>query len=137
MPILGKGYSAELEHNKKPTAIILPVSQEAVLGSIVKIDGRASRDPEDGTELTYEWSFAQIPIGSQIQKFDFQKLEEDLSVMSFAPDVIGVYKVQLVVYDKNLLPSEPTLSEVDVRIILVPHHQGIIPDASFIWKYLS
>jgi hypothetical protein len=125
----------ELESNKLPLAVIIPLQQEAVIGSIVKMDGRQSVDPE-GSGLTYSWSFAQIPIGSQVERFGFNNIEEDGSVVGFAPDIVGTYKVRLVVNDGSL-DSEPTEGQVDTRAILVPHHHGLVPDASFIWNYLS
>lgn len=130
-----RGYSFELESNRLPVAVVLPAQQEAVVGSLVKLDGRSSVDPE-GTGLTYTWRFSQIPIGSQVEKFGFSLLEDDGSVVSFAPDIIGTYKIELVVSDGSL-SSEPTTGVVDTRIILVPHHSGYVPDASFIWNYLS
>lgn len=133
---IGKGYSATLEANRPPIALALPLEQEAVVGSIVKIDGRSSSDPE-GSGLTYAWSFSQFPIGSQVDKVGFTNLESDSSVVSFAPDIIGIYKVQLVVSDSNNLTSDPVVVQIDTRIILVPYHQGITPDGSFIWDYLS
>src|SRR5689334_16913925 len=132
---LYKNYSFELESNLVPIAIVLPQEQEAVVGSIVKLDGRSSIDPE-GNGLTYTWSFSQIPIGSRVEKFGFTNLEDDASIVTFAPDITGTYKVQLVVSDGSL-DSDPSEAVVDVRIILVPYHQGFTPDASFIWNYLS
>ena len=132
---LYQGTSFELEGNKVPVAVILPAEQEAVVGSIVKLDGRSSVDPE-GTGLTYNWRFSQIPIGSQVEKFGFTPLEDDSSIVSFAPDIIGSYRVELVVSDGSL-DSDPATSVIDTRIILVPHHTGFVPDAGFIWNYLS
>jgi len=132
---LFKNYSFQLEGNRTPVAVILPAEQEAVIGSIVKLDGRTSVDPER-SGLTYSWSFAQIPIGSQVEKAGFTPIEDDDSVVTFAPDIIGTYKVQLTVSDGSLT-SAPTTSIVDTRVILVPHHTGYVPDASFIWNYLS
>lgn len=118
-----------------PTAILLPEEQEIVVGSLVKLDGHYSTDPAD-LSLTYEWTFTQVPIGSQVGKAGFTNLEADGSIVSFAPDVTGSYTIQLRV-NNGTLWSAPVTSIVDVRIILVPNHQNIIPDASFIWNYLS
>lgn len=130
-----ESYSFSLESNRVPRAVVLPEELEVVVGSIVKLDGRSSVDPE-GNGLTFTWSFAQTPIGSQVEITGFTLLEDDSSIISFAPDVTGTYKVQLVV-DDGSLTSDPALATIDVRVILVPHHQGFIPDASFIWNYLS
>lgn len=130
-----ENFSFTLEGNNVPISVVLPGETEVVVGSIVKLDGRASQDPE-GNGLTYAWAFSQIPIGSQVELAGFTDLESDSSVVSFAPDVIGTYKVRLIVSDGSL-SSDPVESTIDVRVILVPYHQGIIPDASFIWNYLS
>jgi len=130
-----ESFSFTLEGNNAPIAVVLPEELEAVVGSIIKLDGRASQDPE-GAGLTYAWTFSQIPIGSQVELAGFTDLESDSSVVSFAPDIIGTYKVQLVVSDGSL-NSDPVEAIIDVRVIMVPYHRGIIPDASFIWNYLS
>lgn len=122
-------------HNETPLAIILPAEQEVIVGAIVRLDGRASVDTETSA-LTYSWSFTQVPIGSQVERHGFNLLESDSSVVSFTPDITGTYKVQLVVSDGSL-SSIPVTAIVDTRIILVPHHTGFVPDASFIWDYLS
>jgi hypothetical protein len=132
---LFKGYSFELENNRAPVAVLLPAEQEAVVGSIIKLDGRSSTDPEN-SELTYIWSFKQVPVGSQVSRFGFTNLETDGSIVSFAPDLIGPYEVQLVVSDGGL-ESDPAIGHIDVRVILVPHHTGFIPETAFIWNYLS
>lgn len=130
-----KTYGFELEDNRVPVAVILPADQEAVVGAIVKLDGRSSTDPNN-SGLTYQFSFKQVPIGSQVGRFSFTVLEEDGSIVGFAPDIPGPYQVQLVVSDGSL-DSDPVVAHIDVRVILVPHHQGLVPDASFIWSYLS
>jgi len=121
--------------NRAPVAIITPTEQEVVVGSIVKLDGRSSFDP-DNDSITYAWSFKQVPIGSQVEQFGFTNLESDSSIVTFAPDLTGTYQIQLIVSD-GVVESAPTESLVDVRVILVPNHQGLVPDAGFIWDYLS
>lgn len=118
-----------------PVATITPVEQEVVVGALAKLDGRLSVDPH-GLSLTYSWTFTQVPIGSQVESFGFTDLEDDSSIISFAPDLSGIYKIRLVVSNGTQV-SDPAESLVDVRIILVPHHQGFVPDAGFIWSYLS
>jgi hypothetical protein len=130
-----RNYDFQLEANQVPTALILPAEQEAVVGSLVKLDGRASVDPEQ-KGLTFKWRFAQVPIGSQVERFGFSSLEDDDSIVTFAPDVTGPYSIELIVSDGSL-DSDPALATIDVRIILVPYHKGLVPDASFIWNYLS
>lgn len=131
-----RDYGFDLQSSTSiPVAIILPAEQQAVVGSIVKLDGTASFGPP-GKTLSYAWSFTQVPIGSQAMKTGFAALEDDLSIVSFAPDVTGPYFIQLIVSDGSD-DSDPALAQVDVRVLLVPHNEGYIPDASFIWNYLS
>lgn len=118
-----------------PVANIAPAEQEVVVGAVARLDGRLSFD-RTGLDLTYSWAFTQVPIGSQVATFGFTDLEEDSSVVSFAPDISGTYRVQLIV-SSSAGASPPIESIVDVRIILVPYHQGLVPDAGFIWNYLS
>ena len=130
-----RGYSFDLSKTHPPTAVVYPLEYEAVVGAIVKLDGRASTDPQN-YDLTYQWSFTQVPIGSQVESDGFTDLEDDSSVVTFAPDVTGHYQISLVV-NNGYLDSTPALAEIDVRFILVANHKGLIPDASFIWRYLS
>ncbi len=118
-----------------PVATITPAEQEVVVGAIAKLDGRLSFDPNN-LALTYSWTFTQVPIGSQVGAFGLTELEDDASVVSFAPDLSGTYRIRLVV-SNGTDTSRPAESIIDVRIILVPHHQGFVPDASFIWNFLS
>lgn len=126
---LGYSLSASL------VAKIIPDEQEAVIGSTVKLDGRQSTST--GNPITdYNWYFTQVPIGSQVGSSSFVVIEEDGSVVSFAPDITGVYKINLVITD-GVSVSEIATAVVEIRVILVPNHQGLVPDASFIWNYLS
>jgi hypothetical protein len=117
------------------TAIIVPNDQEVVVGSIVKLDGRSSFS-QNGDITAWSWAFTQVPIGSQVASSGFTNLDEDGSVVSFNPDTTGTYKISLMVSDGTFV-SYPTEAIVEVRVIIVPYHQGFIPDASFIWNYLS
>ncbi len=109
-----------------------------VIGSVVRLDGRASSDP-DQLPLTYAWRFVSVPIGSQVRGEGFRALELDTSgsaaVVSFSPDVVGEYVVGLVV-SNGVFSSPETISTVRIRAILVPHGRGIIPDGKFIWSYV-
>lgn len=134
-----EGYTFAVEDNSGPVAIITPADQKNVVGALVKMDGRASFDRDtnpNGGVLTYSWAFSQIPIGSQVELEGFQSLETDNSVISFAPDIPGIYEVDLTVSDGSLT-SSPTTGRSDVQVIIVPNNQGLIPDAGFIWNYLS
>lgn len=130
-PLGGGSFTSDL------VAKVVPEDQEAVVGSIVKVDGRGSTSSGTaGPITTWYWGFSQIPIGSQVASTGFTNIEEDGSVIGFAPDITGVYKIVLFVSDGTNF-SDPVEAVVEVRVIIVPHHQGIVPDASFIWNYLS
>ena len=118
-----------------PVAIVAPTDQDAVVGSVVRLDGRSSFSPA-GLGLTYSWSFKQAPIGSQVSADGFKDLEEDSSVVSFAPDIIGLYVVELVVNDGSF-DSLPVDSSVNTKVVLVPQNLGIVPDVSWVWNFLS
>jgi hypothetical protein len=118
-----------------PVAIVAPEAQDVVVGAVVRLDGRASFSPT-GLTLTYAWEFKQVPIGSQVLVDGFKDLESDSSAVSFAPDVTGLYIIQLVVSDGSF-DSKPAVSEVNTKIILVPQNLGIVPDASWVWNFLS
>jgi hypothetical protein len=118
-----------------PVAIVAPASQDTVVGAVVRVDGRSSFSPV-GSDLVYTWTFAQVPIGSQVAVTGFKSLEDDDSVVSFAPDIIGLYVVQLVVSDGSF-DSEPAQSDVNTKVVLVPQNLGIVPDTSWVWNMLS
>lgn len=116
-------------------AIINPNHQKSVIGSVITLDGRASTTAS-GPPLAYFWAFKEYPIGSQVDKYLFSSSELDDSIVNFSPDVPGFYQIELIVGDNNAL-SPPGYSEALITILMVPHNQGLVPDASFIWRYLG
>lgn len=132
------GYTFDVEANTGPRAIITPSTQNSVLGAVVKMDGRASFDTADTPTgiLNYTWSFARVPIGSQVEQEGFNLLDPDGAVVSFVPDIPGFYEIQLIV-DDGSITSDPFIASSDVAILQAPNNRGLIPDASFIWNYLS
>lgn len=116
-----------------PVAEAFPTPTAAVVGSVIQVDGR--RSSGEGS-LTYRWRFLDpLPIGSRVAEEGFRVLELDGSVVSFSPDVAGEYRVGLVVGDGFTESPEVTVS-VPVKVILVPHGRGVVPDGKFIWQYL-
>jgi hypothetical protein len=133
-----KSYLFDVEDNTGPRAIITPDDQRSVLGAVVRLDGRASFDTSTTPSgvLNYHWRFSRVPIGSQVELEGFTFSESDNSAVIFAPDITGIYEVELVV-DDGSISSSPFIASVDVNRIAVPNNLGIIPDAGFIWNYLS
>lgn len=122
--------------SNKPVAVLLPKDSRSVVNSLVKLDGSHSYDP-DGFSLTYSWSFSEVPIGSGVGLHGFTQVNPgDNSIVRFAPDVPGHYRVSLTV-SNGTYTSDPTYTEIDIVLIEVPHGDGFVPDASFIWNYLS
>lgn len=70
--------------------------QTAGVGDQVSLDGSGSYDP-DGDELTYSWSFSLRPSNSGLGDGDIAGA--DTAYAGFTPDVVGAYKVELVVSD--------------------------------------
>lgn len=136
--IIIQGYVFDVEDNTGPRAVITPAQQESVIGAIVKVDGRASFDTAVNPSgvINYHWSFARVPIGSQAEHEGFTPLDPDSSVVTFSPDVTGFYEIQLIV-DDGSIDSPPFIAGADISVIVVPNNKGIIPDASFMWQYLS
>lgn len=133
-----QGYTFDIEDNTGPRAVITPAQQESVIGAVVKMDGRASFDTATNPSgiLNYHWSFSRVPIGSQVEQEGFISLDPDSTVVTFSPDVTGFYEVQLIV-DDGSIDSPPFIGGVDISVIVVPNNKGIVPDASFMWKYLA
>lgn len=128
------GYTTSPE-NQRPVAELAFTEIEGLLGSIIQLDGRNSRDPE-AQPLTFSWSFTQVPIGSALTSDSFKDLRPESTAVSFIPDVLGVYVVQLVVNDGDL-DSEPATTTVRVKRSRVPCGEGIVPEADFLWSHVS
>jgi RHS repeat-associated protein len=75
--------------------------RNALANALVTFDGSASRDPNSGTTLTYNWSLASVPAGSTAT------LTSPTTVApTFTPIVTGDYLVRLVVND-GVVDSAP------------------------------
>jgi len=106
-----------------------------LVGSIIQLDGRKSYDP-DGETVTHHWKFTQVPIGSEVEGAGFKDIRPNSTAVSFVPDKTGVYVVQLIVNDGEL-DSDPITCTVNIQISRVPCGENIIPDAHFLWSYIS
>ena len=91
--------------------------------SSVKLDGRASSDP-DGDTLRYRWRFVSRPAGSALTNDDI--LNSDDAQASFTAEVEGVWQVQLTVRD-NSLGDTVVLPEIILKSL---HDDDPIDDLS-------
>ena len=121
--------------NQKPVAILATNKIDTILGSIIQIDGRQSYDPEK-QPITFKWSFTQVPLGSVVETAGFKAIRPNYTAVSFIPDKTGYYVVQLVVNDGEL-DSSPVTATVNIQLTRVPVGENIIPDAQFLWSYIS
>jgi hypothetical protein len=123
-----------LPEKKFPSAQVVASPQFGVIGSVVKLDGRLSSDP-DGLPLTYVWEFVSVPIGSKVKGEGFRLLDVDGDIVSFSPDIVGEYVVGLKV-SNGMFESSQVLTSISIRALLVPHGRGLVPDGKFIWSYI-
>jgi len=121
--------------NLPPVADLAFTNIDALIGSIIQLDGRKSRDPE-GNSLQFKWRFLQVPAGSGLTDTSFRSIRPSGAAVSFIPDILGLYVVELVVNDGEL-DSEPKTCYVNVKLSQVPIGEGLVPDAQFLWQYIS
>ncbi|WP_245754432.1 RHS repeat-associated core domain-containing protein, partial [Candidatus Accumulibacter aalborgensis] len=89
--------------NQAPFANAGP-DQSVPLGSVIRLDGSASRDPE-GATLGYAWSLTARPAGSHAVLTG-----ADSANPTFSADFPGQYRVQLIVNDGQLSSALATVS---------------------------
>lgn len=96
--------------NQVPEADIV-AQATGVVGDLISFNGRGSSDP-DGDPITYGWSLAQVPTGSQATLFGTTARSSSLQ-----PDLAGDYVVALVVNDGDLdsLPAQATVSVITAQ----------------------
>jgi len=121
--------------NQAPVAMVSPIQHSAVIGSIVKFDARSSYDPE-GADLTYAWTFLEVPIGSEANNDSFEDLDDDGGAVAFTPDIVGMYRLQVVVNDGQF-DSVPAETSVLVSAALMPTCTDVTPDARFLLRTIS
>lgn len=128
----------------QPTARIAQQRYDAVLGSIIQLDARKSTVP-DHSPLSWEWRFVQVPIGSGlfpdvgvVNPASMTDLRPDLrSAVSFIPDKLGLYLVELVVKNGGT-GSDPVTAEVHVGLTRQYHGEPHSPpDVHFLWNFIS
>jgi hypothetical protein len=121
--------------NLPPVAVLAVQKIEALIGSIIQLDGRSSYDPERKS-LAFLWKFVSVPLGSKVTDSGFKSIRPKGSAVSFIPDIIGQYVVSLTVSDGEL-ESEPVSVVANIQLSRVPVGENIIPDAQFLWNYIS
>ncbi len=92
--------------NVKPVANA-GLSQSAFVGTTVTLNGSGSFDA-NGDPLTYQWSLASVPQGSQSVI-----ASPTSAITTFVPDLPGLYVAQLVVND-GFINSDPSTVQVQV-----------------------
>lgn len=128
-----KFYSAELGS--------VAVDDNAVSGDVLLVNGMAFTVVATGVDGTgYYVQFAASVVADDLVNATFKLLRQralsnaDTSHPAFLPDVSGIYRFDLIVYDGQYF-SEPSVSIVNVLDSQVP--RGCIPDLGFVWGYLS
>jgi hypothetical protein len=96
-----------LAENKKPVAVI-DGTLEVRQGQTVYLDGSFSSAGSEGENLDYRWTLESKPGGSMAV------VDRSGSEVSFKADVVGTYKVKLVV-SAGVDDSDPAYAEIIVK----------------------
>ena len=96
-----------------------------LVGQTASLDGGASGDPE-GAALSFSWSFQTLPSGSALNDGDL--MGGATATPSFAPDVAGIFVVELTVDDGTA--SDADTVEVLAVTANAPPHADPGPDLS-------
>jgi VCBS repeat-containing protein len=95
--------------------------QTAQVGTVVRLDGMGSQDPDNGPQpLMFQWSLLAVPSGSALTTDEVQDATTPLA--TFTPDVVGVYLVGLEVSDGL------DTSQAEVQITATP--PNVAPNAN-------
>ena len=105
-----------------PPVAVAGTNQNVSVGMTVPLDGGASTDA-DHDPLTYSWSFASRPAGSNAVLSAATS-----SSPTFVADVAGSYVVQLIVNDgfTNSSPSTVTVTASAMKITLTPNPLNLL-----------
>lgn len=128
-----KFYSAELG--------TVAASDALETGDVLLVGGDAWTIVSTGVDgLGFYVQFAAAVVSDSLVNAHFKVLRQralskaDTSHPSFLPDVDGIYRFDLVVFDGQYF-SEPSVSTVNVLESQIP--RGCAPDLGFVWSYLS
>jgi len=129
-------FSCNLAVSKeRPIARADKLVYEAIIGTVVLLNGGTSYDPS-GNPLDYRWRFVRVPPTSTVTITGFTNKDDDGSVVSFYPDIVGSYEIELVVSNGDDV-SEPALITVVCYASMVPYCKGKVPDMQYMWNFLS
>ncbi len=78
--------------------------QTLFVGDTVQLDGSASSDV-DGDPLSFEWSFAEVPLGSAATLSDSNAVDP-----TFLIDLPGIYELELIVNDGTVDSAPDTVT---------------------------
>jgi hypothetical protein len=102
-------------NNHAPTAnfetINYNIEARGINGTIVRLDGRSSTDPDEGDPLTYKW-------------YDGETLISSAPISDFRLG-IGSHVLKLIVTDGSALASEPKITLIEVSDTTAPVMSGI------------
>lgn len=109
--------------NTPPTAEISVEPNDVLAGTLVTLDGSASRDIEDGSLLAYRWSM----IGSgRDSELDSQDIDDAQSAVAyFIPDVDGTFIIRLTVTDSF---GDSHSSSINIEVAENPNHELSLTD---------
>lgn len=94
--------TVEINTNARPPVANAGTDQTVPVGTTVTLDGTGSTSP-DGLPLTYFWTFTKLPDGSNPTLTGTSKV-------TFVPDAVGTYIVQLIVSDGVLTSAPATVT---------------------------
>ncbi len=91
-------------------------------GTVVQLDGNASRDDDGPLALRYSWRVVSKPQGSEVQL-----MNADTAYPRFQADRAGVYVIELIVSDgvAESVPARVTITQLSASGSV----QGVITDA--------
>lgn len=90
---LAAGSALCKEEDNRPPIAHAGIGQNVRVGSVVKLDGSRSRDP-DGQAVVYRWQWASKPVNSAAMLASASTVQP-----AFVADVAGTYVLSLVVSD--------------------------------------
>jgi hypothetical protein len=114
---------------------------EVAIGDVIVVDGEAYNITGKGTDgFGFYVVIDSYALDVDTSSIPFKMLKQNCisnptsSQPSFYPDVTGIFKFDLIVFDGSLY-SLPSLTVLNVVESVVP--RGCIPDLSFLWNYVS